>query len=187
MSRKIIIPSLFCSLLIFAGSCDRQSSKPGYSYYNDMEESRAYETYSENPNYPDNKTMQEPVEGTIPRGITPYPYTRKDEDLEIAGKTVFNPLEYNDENLERGKLMYERFCMVCHGTMGDGKGHLYTSGKYTFPPADLTAEKTVSRPDGEIYHIITHGINIMGAYGPLITPEDRWKILMYVREELQKE
>ena len=36
-------------------------------------------------------------------------------------------------------------------------------------------------PDGEIYHVITVGQGVMMAYGGIMRPEDRWKIVMYVR------
>jgi hypothetical protein len=40
--------------------------------------------------------------------------------------------------------------------------------------------------DGEIYHTITVGYGIMGAHGGIVRPEDRWKIILHVRENLQK-
>jgi mono/diheme cytochrome c family protein len=75
--------------------------------------------------------------------------------------------------------------MQCHGEKGDGQGYLYTSKKYMFPPGNLLLEKTKKRPDGEIYHIINVGINIMGAHASQISQEDRWRIVMYIRNDLQ--
>ena len=76
--------------------------------------------------------------------------------------------------------------MNCHGENGDGKGFLFTSGKYPYPPASLINEKVKNVPDGEIFHVITVGWGIMGAHGPLIQPDDRWKIVLYIRNSLQK-
>ena len=39
--------------------------------------------------------------------------------------------------------------------------------------------------DGKIYHTITHGVNLMGPHKSQLSPEQRWKIVMYVHE-LQK-
>ena len=39
--------------------------------------------------------------------------------------------------------------------------------------------------DGKIYHTITYGYNAMGAHASLLTPEERWQVVMYVHE-LQK-
>ena len=39
--------------------------------------------------------------------------------------------------------------------------------------------------DGKIYHTITHGVNLMGSHKSQLSPEQRWKVVMYVHE-LQK-
>jgi hypothetical protein len=170
---------------ILLTSCHRGKNDPGYDYLPEMDLSRAYETYSDNPVFRDGKTLQPPVEGTVARDKIPYPFSKNDDDLTEAGKTIINPLEYTSNNLERGRVLYNRFCSNCHGIEGDGLGNLFTAGVYLYPPDDLTQEETRNRPDGEIYHIITVGYGIMGDYGSQISPEDRWKIIMYVRNELQ--
>jgi hypothetical protein len=38
---------------------------------------------------------------------------------------------------------------------------------------------------GKIYHTIKYGLNMMGSYASQLTPEERWKVVMYV-QELQK-
>ena len=174
------------SLFVILASCDRRSTERGSSYLPDMQESQAYDTYRSNPNFTDSMTLREPVKGTIPRGQMPYHLTKTEEDLKIAGKTFKNPLENTEANIAKGKKQYERFCIQCHGEKGDGQGFLYTSKKYAFPPANLTLEKTINRPDGEIYHIISVGINIMGAHASQLSQDDRWRILMYIRNNLQK-
>lgn len=177
---------LFCICILLLSACHRDNNNPGYVYLPDMDESRAYDTYSENPVFEDGKTMQPPVEGTIARGKIPYPYKKENEnDVVLAGQHFKSPFEYTGEVVEEGKILYNRFCLTCHGTLGDGKGNLFTSGKYPYPPGNLLEEKHKNRPDGEIYHVITVGFGIMGAHGPQINQEDRWKIIAYIRE-LQK-
>ena len=181
MSRRSLYYPLFFLFILTLASCERTRNDPGYTYFPDMAYSRAYETFSENPVFSDGKTMRDPVPGTIPREMVPFPYEKTDEDLARAGRELINPLKPTEENLARGKEMFERMCQQCHGEKGDGQGYLYTSKLYNYPPGVLTAAQAVNRPDGEIYHIITVGRNVMGAHGPLIRPEDRWKIVMYVR------
>ncbi len=36
--------------------------------------------------------------------------------------------------------------------------------------------------DGQIYHVITNGNGQMPAYASMISEEDRWKIVLYVRK-----
>jgi hypothetical protein len=40
--------------------------------------------------------------------------------------------------------------------------------------------------DGEIYHSITLGYGSMGPHGSLVRPDDRWKVINYIRMVLQK-
>lgn len=166
-------------------SCDRDNNHPGYNYYPDMVDSRAYESFSENPNFADGKTLREPVEGTVPRGHSPLPYTKDLEDRALAGKELQNPVPLNDETLARGKVLYDRFCLQCHGPQGDGQGILYTSKLYPLQPASLVNEKVRNLPDGEIFHTITYGYGVMAEHASIIRPEDRWIIVNYIRKELQ--
>ena len=150
--KKVIIQLLV--LCWWFTSCDRTHNDPGYDYFPDMFYSKAYETYSENPNFADGKTLREPVEGTIPTDIIPYPYEKNDTDRLLAGKELVNPLPVTTENLGRGEAAYKIYCINCHGSLADGKGNLFTSGLYTFKPASLVNDKMKKVPDGEIFHVI---------------------------------
>lgn len=177
-------------LVLFAGvfisSCDYDRRTTGWDFAGDFINSNAYETYSPNPNFTNGRTMQPPVPGTIPRGTIPYQYKKTDEDRALAGKNLVNPLEHNEKNVQRGKEAYGIYCLQCHGEAGDGKGRLFVSKKYTYPPASLLSEKMRTAPEGDIFHVITVGWGIMGEHGSMIKQEDRWKIAMYIKTELQK-
>lgn len=176
----------FVVIVLFISGCNRDNNTPGWDYFPDMAYSYAYESYSPNPNFADGKTLREPVKGTISRELIPFPYEKTDEDRIRAGKELLNPIPLNDTTLARGKEEYNVYCMMCHGEKGDGLGFLFTSKKYIYPPANLLADKVKILPDGQIYHTITLGIRIMGAHGSQLRPEDRWKIVHYVRNVLQK-
>lgn len=173
------------SALLFV-SCDRTRIQKGYEYFPDMAHSLAYETYAPDKAMSNGMTMQMPVVGSIPREMIPYQYTATPEGRLLAGKELNCKLEANEENLARGKEMFTLFCMNCHGESGKGDGHLYTSGKFTMQPASLISERMMIAPIGEVYHVITMGWNTMGAHGPQIRPDDRWKIALYVKNTLQK-
>ena len=175
------------ALIAVFGSCDRDRNTTGWEYFDDMAHSAAYETYSPNPNFADGKTMRNPVEGTIPLGYEPFLYEKTVEDRIKAGKELANPLEPTSQNLSRGKQVFEIFCMNCHGEKGDGKGYLFTSKKYPYPPANLLSEKVRNNPIGEIYHVITVGYGVMPQHGAQIRPEDRWKAAMYIKNVLHKQ
>lgn len=173
-------------IVIVAMSCDRTRTSTGWDYMPDMYYSEAYETNAPNENFKDGLTMRVPVEGTIPRGYTPFPYEKTLEDQIRAGKELVNPVEITQETVAAGKERFEIFCINCHGEKGDGKGYLFTSGRYPYPPASLVSEKVVALNDGEIFHAITLGYGVMGAHGSMIPRDQRWQIINYIREDLQQ-
>lgn len=181
--KQLLIPVGL--ILVLFSSCDRTRSSTGWDYMPDMYYSEGYETWAPNENFEDGLTMRTPVEGTVPRDMVPFPYEKTDEDRLLAGAELVNPVEPTAGNIERGKEAYQVFCMNCHGEKGDGQGYLFTSQRYPYPPASLVNEKVRGLPDGEIYHAITVGYGVMGAHGAMISQPERWKIIHYIREELQ--
>ena len=175
---------ILLSVTIFG--CNRNRNEPGWDYFPDMFYSTAYETNSKNPNFKDGMTMRVPVEGTVPRGFTPFVYTIDPESRIKAGKELVNPILPTTENLLSGKMVYLTFCTGCHGTTGAGDGHLYSSGLYPLKPRDISGTAAAKLKDGEIYHTITLGFGSMGAHGSQIRPDDRWKTVLYIRK-LQEE
>lgn len=172
-------------LILFTGitSCSRNNNTTDWAYFPDMAYSWAYETYSPNPNLPGGYTEQSPVEGTIPREMIPYQYKKTFEDQQRAGKELINPFQPTVENITRGKQEYETYCIMCHGADGAGDGYLYTSKLFPAKPMALNREFVQNKPDGEIFHVITLGSlsGLMGAHGSQIKPDDRWKIVLYIR------
>ena len=170
--------------LLFA-ACSHDRNHPGYAYMPDMYYSEPYDAYSENPVFSDSITNQGPPEGSIPVGYTPYPYKAKSfEDQQLAGLELINPVEVNTESLATGKELFRIYCSNCHGLLGKGDGFLYTSKKFPVKPTTLVEEYVQSKPDGELYHIITMGSlsGLMGAHGAQIRPESRWMIINYMRK-----
>ena len=161
-------------------ACDRDKNNPGYDYFPDMAYSNAYETYAPNPNFPDGKTLQAPVDGTYSREGEYYPYKKTDADM-LKAAQLKNPFLPDTVNIARGKVVYQNICLQCHGVNGDGKGHLFVSGKYTYPPANLLDQKIRNLTDGQMFHAITVGFGIMEPHGLIVRPNYRWKTVLYVR------
>jgi hypothetical protein len=172
---------LLVILLVNLSACNRDRNNPGWDYFPDMFYSTAYETNTVNPNFKDGMTMRVPVAGTVSRDFTPFEYTNDPESRKKAGEELVNPFLKTSETLSRGKLIYTTFCLGCHGIGGNGDGRLFTSGLYPLKPLTISGESAVKLKDGEIYHTITLGIRSMGAHGSQIRPDDRWKLVLYVR------
>lgn len=185
MSLRIIPLILVSFGLFLITGCDRTRMDKGYEYFPDMAHSQAYQTYSDNPAMEDGKTMREPVAGTVPRHMIPYPYSADFEGREMAAVNLRNQHLITETLLEKGESLYQVFCANCHGIHGDGMGNLFTSGAYVIRPSSLIDEEAKSWSQGEIYHVISTGWGVMGAHASLIRPDDRWKIVAYVEEVLQ--
>ncbi len=174
----------FIVLALMITACDHDRNDPGWSFFNDMEESQAYDTWSENPVYPEEKTMLGPVEGTVATHEHAFNFEKTPED-ELKAATLKNPVA-GDFNEEQARVLYDQFCLVCHGEKGEGQGFLYTSGKYPIPPASYHSERALNKTDGQLFHNIRAGYGVMGAHGPQIGVEDTWQLVNYIRH-LQRE
>ena len=174
-------PILILIVLIVC-SCDRQRSMRGYDFMPDMVYSQAYETFSQNPNFSDSMTMRSPARESVPIGFTPFRYTIDPESRIKAGNDLLNPFLSSDEVLAEGKLTFTTFCIGCHGSTGAGDGLLYSSGLYAVKPRAISGDVASKLKDGEIFHTITLGFGPMGPHGAQIKAEDRWKLVLYVRE-----
>lgn len=118
--------------------------------------------------------MRPPVEGTVARGMLPYPYHGKPAEA----AALVNPVMPTREVYERGKKKFLTYCSPCHGNFGAGDSRL--RGQFPNPPT-LISDKLRSASDGTIFHIITDGQNVMPPYGTRISREDRWAIVHHVR------
>ncbi len=180
---------IYCAVVLLGAvqiSCDYNKTQRGYQYFPDMDSSIPYGTYSANKIFPDGKTAQHPVNGTVPRNMIPYKYPKTSEGLKLAGKELKNPVKATKANISRGKIEYDIFCANCHGLTGKGDGNLYTSGKYISEPVSFVTKEMLQKPDGEYFHTITVGSDIMGSFGSMIRPQDKWKIVLYIKNELSK-
>jgi mono/diheme cytochrome c family protein len=175
--RKTRLPVLLL-LVALAAWAGRREPAWRYEFLPDMAHSVPYDAYAPNPVTRDGKTLQRPVPGTIPRGPLPFHYAATPEDAERAGRELVNPIEANSAALARGRKVYETFCFVCHGASGAGDGPIIP--KFPNPP-DYASPRLLAMPDGQIFHVITRGTEVMPPYAGQISPDDRWKVVLYVR------
>lgn len=146
----------------------------------------AYQSFDPHPSLPAGLVLQAPPKGTVPRnGLVPLPYGPGKPEAERAGRELMNPFLPTQENFSRGKLVYERSCAACHGRDGDNNSSVIVA-RGLMAPAILVAPVVKNMPDGQIFHITTFGgPQKMKGMGDIISREDRWKAILYIRE-LQK-
>jgi mono/diheme cytochrome c family protein len=176
--RKVRLTILLL-LVALAAWADRHEPAFRYEFLPDMAHSVPYDAFAPNPVTRNGQTLQPPVAGTIPRGAPLPDYSAATpEEAERAGRELVNPVAPAAVALARGRAVYQTFCLVCHGAAGAGDGPLIP--KFPNPPSYSSA-RLLALPDGQIFHVITHGTGAMPAYAGQIAPDDRWKAVLYVR------
>ena len=178
-------------------SCFSDKRSPGWEYMPDMAHSTAYDAYSPNPNYKDGMTSRKPVAGTVPlyQGVighksthVPYPYPATNEGYDAAGRELKNPIPLNSGTLAEGERLFNIYCAVCHGVSGQGNGSIVVNPniKNPFPPPpSYFSERLLTLPEGQMYHTIVHGRNLMGSYASQLNEDQRWQVIHHVKSMQQ--
>ncbi|MBB2151122.1 c-type cytochrome [Pedobacter sp. LMG 31462] len=193
MNKNKVVLASFCilaSAVVFSACKDPQST--GLEYARNMYDPIAYNPDQPNKNFKNGSTAQTPPAHTTPVGFNKYDdYPNTKEGYEAAGANLVNPLPETEQNLIAGKHYFTVFCSPCHGEKGDGQGHLVKIDKISGIPAyhgDAASSRGGLMKDlsaGKIYHTIEYGLNNMGSHASQLSPDERWKVVMYV-QQLQK-
>ncbi len=179
LSRSNILLIFAVSFTFLLDSCTSDPLSPGVEFMPDMYRSPSYETYGVNAMYADSMSARKPVEGTIPRGFTPYMNPDNNEGYAKADSMKM-PIDINTpENLEEGKRLYGIFCTHCHGASGMGDG--LVAAKLPGPPPAYSGPQLKNLSEGKMFHSITYGKNMMGSHASQLSAEQRWKVITYVK------
>lgn len=184
--KSFIKISILALVLVSFASCNNKS-RPNYEFMPNMYESVAYETYQESDAFNNGVQAQLPVDGTIPRGYTPFDIDNTTQGYNDAKANLKNMLDSTQVNQARGKELYNIYCGICHGSKGDGKGKLVQREKILGIPSFDDLGRAIS--EGSVYHTIYYGKNAMGSYAAQLNHEERWQVVSYVmklKEDLEK-
>jgi hypothetical protein len=168
------------AVVAIAGRRGSTSRKPPIEIFPDMDRQPKLRPQTFNKILPGNLSSQLHPVGTISRGSpfedTPYNTGRQPG---TTNWVEISPVPMTEKLLARGQERFNISCSPCHGAVGDGKG--ITSKYGMVAMANFHDKRLVTMTDGEIFNTITHGKNLMGAYGGLVVIEDRWAIIAYIR------
>jgi mono/diheme cytochrome c family protein len=90
-----------------------------------------------------------------------------------------NPLAGNSTATDKGKKLYKKMCAICHGDKGKGDG---MAGMALKPrPADFSLGIIQTQSDGALYWKLTEGKAPMAAYKTILSDEQRWQLVNYIR------
>src|SRR3989441_11799604 len=163
--------SLFALWLVGAAACRPEDWGHRFSWFSAMLTQRSIKPYA---------MPRDPVEGTVPvTGLEPV------VDLGTADRVV-SPRTRTSESINRGKFVYETYCLVCHGATGRGDGPISSAGGGSFFGVRSLVNDTIARrTDGYLYGVIVSGQvmgrGLMPIYGDKVRGSDRWDLVNYVR------
>lgn len=173
-----VLPRAAALLAALVAGCSGSGDRPGLAVMPEMFHSVPYDSYDPNAALPRNQTLQPTPAGAIARGFSPTHYGPGPTEALAAGRELVNPLEPSAAAVRRGSRLFAASCAVCHGPRGAGDGPIVPP----FPnPPSLATDRAKRLPDGQVFHIITHGQGIMPPHGGMVAPEDRWAIVLFIR------
>ncbi len=172
MRRPRAVLAVLTALAALA--CDPDYVVHHVGWFATMRHQRSVKPYSQR--------ARPPVPGTVPvTGAEP-------DSIPVAvADRLANPRTRTAESLNRGKWVYETYCLVCHGESGKGDGPISMTVGGPFPGIrNLTDDLARSRSDGYMYGLVTSaaamGRLVMPRYGDKIHGTDRWDVVNYVRQ-----
>ncbi len=119
---------------------------------------------------------------TGPRKSAPGDAVRFDGPSEPKAGVPDNPVPADDVSLERGRILYERNCALCHGATGLGDGPITQFWKPEMRrPANLSEARFATMSDGTLYITVSQGYGTMPPLRENLNPRERWDVVNYVK------
>ena len=178
-----LIPALVLALVCggYLIIARRNFDKPNFRLFTfeDMVNTVASQTQSPNAVLPNGQTDQPPVPHTIPHNKKILWYLEALDKGPTAFDNMKDPFKRSYAAMKRGRFVFETFCLPCHGKNGTGNGQVAKA----FPPFQFSAATAAEKlSEGQIFSIITYGKPPMPSYAAQISPDDRWKVALYIKD-----
>jgi mono/diheme cytochrome c family protein len=180
MRLNVILAIAFLLLILANVYVRPDSARLNFEFLPEMVRTPSYKAFDENEVFSNGLTFQSPPPHTVARGQVLLPVTHNPADAQRSGDLLTNPFNADDLAIyTRGSEVFRTWCTPCHGGGGKGDGPVAMRG---FPaPPPLTSQTSVAMKDGQMFHLISYGQNNMPGYSTQISPEDRWKAVVFVR------
>jgi mono/diheme cytochrome c family protein len=144
----------------------------------DMQDQPKYKPLAESHFFADHRSARPMVDDTVPRGYLRTDLARYTGKVSGVDVTYF-PFAVTRADVERGRDRFNIYCSPCHSRLGDGNGLIVKRG-YRNPPSYYT-DRVMKAPVGHFFDVITNGFGAMPSYASRVIPDDRWRIIAYIR------
>jgi mono/diheme cytochrome c family protein len=97
--------------------------------------------------------------------------------------TLQSPVSSSAQTREQARKLYDVNCSACHGKTANGQSEVASrfSAAGAIPPPDFRSPRVTGRTDGQLYWLVTNGIGNMPPFGDLLTDEQRWMVVQFIR------
>lgn len=108
-----------------------------------------------------------------------------ENSVPIQGEAVIpeefpvNPIPADETSLQRGEILYQIHCALCHGDTGRGDGPL--AHYFSRTPEDLGGSKAAAEFDGSVFLAIQQGFGEMPPLSENLTTREMWDVINFTR------
>lgn len=97
-----------------------------------------------------------------------------------SADSLKNPLAVSQESISKGEELYNMYCFSCHGDTGYGDGP--AGGSMGVRPANFHDQKVMKQKDGALFWKLTNGKGNMPPFKEALTEDQRWQLIVFLRE-----
>lgn len=88
-----------------------------------------------------------------------------------------SPFKFSSETVKSGEAIFQKNCVSCHGEPGKANYNKEMQPS----PGDPAGTKFQNETDGALFHKITTGRTPMPEFKNVLTDEERWQLIAYIR------
>ncbi len=144
----------------------------------DMQDQPKYKPLHASEFFADHRSERPQVDGTVARGHLRIDQARYAGKIGSDDVTAF-PWPITRADLVRGQQRFDIYCSPCHSRLGDGVGMIVRRG-FRQPPS-YHIQRLKDAPVGHFFDVISNGFGSMASYASRVSPDDRWRIIAYIR------
>jgi len=97
-----------------------------------------------------------------------------------SADSIKNPVLVSQESISKGEELYNMYCFSCHGDTGYGDGP--AGGSMGIRPANFHDQGVIKQKDGALFWKLTNGKGNMPPFKEALTEEQRWQLIVFLRE-----
>ena len=109
--------------------------------------------------------------------FTAYCVKAQSWDVPVDMKEKTASFTFNTEAQKKGEETYIKTCVACHGNPGQANFNKTLNPN----PPDIATDLVQNQKDGELFYKITVGKGLMPSFKNVLSDNERWNIVAYIR------